>query len=639
MNKGEKSEFNFDQFLKERNIDNVFEEYKKFILKINIEKPDAVKIDEMLNRLKEFKEKIDPEFDFIDDTNSIIPKFDERIQKMNENLNNLKAKAVKIAEAKAGESQSEPIPQIEVTRKDVSATAEESAHPEEAKIATQDIKVAEVSGQPAVVEAQISEEAVRHIDLEKFPTQDQAIILKHIEQHPDLKSWKAGVEYNVKLEGGKELKFSLSHDLLKRERKEGKEQGVRYEVLHSGSLGSGASGIVRSVLKTLRPKSDGSGFEDRQGKTYGPENAKRAVKFVRQENKEKPEEFQERLDREGKMMREAGTVKSKAPVQTSLTSGATVMKRLKGKTLRDLINEGKLTDQERYEISIGLLQQIKQISDRGVVHRDIKPENIIVDTSKSPVKVRLFDFDVSVYADKSKESNPDNAAIRAGTQGYLAPEVRMMWGTNPTPAADVYAAATTLAQLWSGISFPTLARHMANADERVETMLDGCNPEIADILRKGRAPSIDERPSVGELIKSLEEIKPSVVSEQDRHHAIDLTSVLSKPTTNTQPKTGTKDQPFKSIKQAITFKLNVLLPALVALKKAEKGNEKALDTFLKKLEQKDPENLARLKSIEPQKYGVISRARIVTLKNAVTGWSDKKEASVKAEVGVKAVKK
>jgi WD40 repeat protein/tRNA A-37 threonylcarbamoyl transferase component Bud32 len=75
--------------------------------------------------------------------------------------------------------------------------------------------------------------------------------------------------------------------------------------------------------------------------------------------------------------------------------------------------------------------------DPPVVHGDVKPANLILTSSG---RVVLVDFGLS--------SAPSDELRRAGTAGYVAPEVGA--GAKPTPASDVYSFAATAVALLTG---------------------------------------------------------------------------------------------------------------------------------------------------------------------------------------------
>ena len=94
-------------------------------------------------------------------------------------------------------------------------------------------------------------------------------------------------------------------------------------------------------------------------------------------------------------------------------------------------------------LAIGYLEQAAEAlehlhtHDPPVVHGDVKPANLILTSSG---RVVLVDFGLS--------STPTDELRRAGTAGYVAPEVAA--GARPTAASDVYSLAATAVALLTG---------------------------------------------------------------------------------------------------------------------------------------------------------------------------------------------
>src|SRR5262245_28474445 len=95
------------------------------------------------------------------------------------------------------------------------------------------------------------------------------------------------------------------------------------------------------------------------------------------------------------------------------------------------------------ELTIDYLEQAAEALDHlhlhrpTVVHGDVKPANLILTSSG---RVALVDFGLS--------SRPYDDPRRAGTAGYVAPEVAA--GERPSPASDVYSFAATALALLTG---------------------------------------------------------------------------------------------------------------------------------------------------------------------------------------------
>ena len=76
----------------------------------------------------------------------------------------------------------------------------------------------------------------------------------------------------------------------------------------------------------------------------------------------------------------------------------------------------------------------------NVVHRDVTPRNVMVDDEG---QVKVIDFGIS----SPVATAPTGEGV-FGSPGHMPPE--QMEGKELTPAADVFAVAVLLMELWSG---------------------------------------------------------------------------------------------------------------------------------------------------------------------------------------------
>lgn len=105
--------------------------------------------------------------------------------------------------------------------------------------------------------------------------------------------------------------------------------------------------------------------------------------------------------------------------------------------------------------------------DPPVVHGDVKPANLILTPSG---RIVLVDFGLS--------STPADELRRAGTAGYVAPEVAA--GARPTPSSDVYSLAATAVTLLSGEPrFGGAPGWGAVEDERIPALERIVRPNLA----------------------------------------------------------------------------------------------------------------------------------------------------------------
>lgn len=121
------------------------------------------------------------------------------------------------------------------------------------------------------------------------------------------------------------------------------------------------------------------------------------------------------------------------------------MELLQGETLRNAIKASSVLPVQRIVVvgrqickGLGAAHRV------GVVHRDVKPENICIQVVEDRVDtVKLLDFGIAQVG-----SGDGKVASRAGTPGYLAPEV--ISGLGGDARSDVYALGCVLYECISG---------------------------------------------------------------------------------------------------------------------------------------------------------------------------------------------
>jgi serine/threonine protein kinase len=131
----------------------------------------------------------------------------------------------------------------------------------------------------------------------------------------------------------------------------------------------------------------------------------------------------------------------------------------------------------------------------GVLHRDIKPANLLFSANGA---VKLTDFGIAKIVG-GNDTLVTRAGEIVGTPSYIAPE--QVRGQKLTPATDVYALATMLYQLLSGVlPFPSGDHGMAvlfmHAFEQPKPLTEVAPtvPEpIADVVMRGLATDPTER--------------------------------------------------------------------------------------------------------------------------------------------------
>ena len=121
-----------------------------------------------------------------------------------------------------------------------------------------------------------------------------------------------------------------------------------------------------------------------------------------------------------------------------------VMEWCEGRLLRQILDEGKLSQDRAIRIAISVLEALEYIHDNGVVHRDLKPENIMVDAED---KVKLIDFGIAGDAG-ARRLTYANFTATLGTADYISPE--QVKGKRGDGRSDIYALGIILYEMLTG---------------------------------------------------------------------------------------------------------------------------------------------------------------------------------------------
>ncbi len=184
-----------------------------------------------------------------------------------------------------------------------------------------------------------------------------------------------------------------------------------------------------------------------------------------------------------------------------------------GRTLREAMRSGELTDAQALEAGAQILEALEHAHENGIVHRDVKPANVLL-ADGPDVSVKLFDFGLAVM---HEEDTLTAVGDVPGTLAYISPE--RLKGRPAAPASDVWAAGVLLWEalagrhpFWGGSLLdtarrieggaPSLAEARPDLDRRVVECVDralsldaGRRPTAKALSRRLRALSTDSRRS------------------------------------------------------------------------------------------------------------------------------------------------
>ncbi|MGI8644761.1 MAG: Stk1 family PASTA domain-containing Ser/Thr kinase [Nocardioides sp.] len=122
-----------------------------------------------------------------------------------------------------------------------------------------------------------------------------------------------------------------------------------------------------------------------------------------------------------------------------------VMEFVAGRTLRDIVREGrKILPERALELTSGVLAALDYSHRAGIIHRDIKPGNVMLTPSGD---VKVMDFGIARAVSDASSSMTQTAAV-VGTAQYLSPEQAR--GETVDSRSDVYSTGCLLYELLTG---------------------------------------------------------------------------------------------------------------------------------------------------------------------------------------------
>ena len=121
-----------------------------------------------------------------------------------------------------------------------------------------------------------------------------------------------------------------------------------------------------------------------------------------------------------------------------------VMEWCEGRLLREILSEGKLSQDRAIRIAVEILKALEYIHENGVVHRDLKPENIMVDSRDH---IKLIDFGIAGDS-SARRLTYANFTATLGTADYISPE--QVQGKRGDGRSDLYSVGVILYEMLTG---------------------------------------------------------------------------------------------------------------------------------------------------------------------------------------------
>ena len=123
-----------------------------------------------------------------------------------------------------------------------------------------------------------------------------------------------------------------------------------------------------------------------------------------------------------------------------------VMDFVTGRTLRDLMLEGRMPAARAMRLAQQLLAGLAHAHEQGIVHRDLKPENLIL-SEEAGLKehLRILDFGLA----KLRDGPQMTAGMAVGTPSYMSPEQSGAEGAIDA-RTDLYTVGIVLFEMFAG---------------------------------------------------------------------------------------------------------------------------------------------------------------------------------------------
>lgn len=200
--------------------------------------------------------------------------------------------------------------------------------------------------------------------------------------------------------------------------------------------------------------------------------------------------------------------------QVSGLGNCILMEYIDGVTLKELMEQGRLTDSLAYKIIGELCEALSYLHNKQIIHRDLKPGNILITHNGNNVK--LIDFSLSDCDDY------DILKMPAGTRYYLAPEVLQTDGVSIDLRADIYSLGVVIGEMASLLKDKRLAAISRRCTQRKREKRYQSAAEVVMALKKKQHPVYGYAAIVAVVVAMSGAVGGLLLSEDEKAESMPL---------------------------------------------------------------------------------------------------------------------
>jgi len=181
-----------------------------------------------------------------------------------------------------------------------------------------------------------------------------------------------------------------------------------------------------------------------------------------------------------------------------------VLEFVRGKSLRDRINQGTLPLPQTFAVMHGVLQALDYAHKHAIVHRDMKPENVLMSEEGD---VKVADFGIARLTDDSGAgSTATKTGTTVGTPQYMSPE--QVASSKVDGRSDLYSAGIMFYELVVGQPpftaseadgpFTLMAKHVQAPPKPPSVHRPGLDMGLEEVILKSLSKRPEERYQSGQ---------------------------------------------------------------------------------------------------------------------------------------------